>query len=123
LESTGWTTVLSNVDIDMCDFLGGPCCAVYINADFSPNDIIIDYNNFYELNDVYGVFNEVSTMVSAEHNWWGHASGPGGPGGRVNNAGKVVGKSADIEGLVNWDKWLVQEIDHTKHSPVPPGWD
>ena len=62
-----------------------------------------------------------SIAVDAEYNWWGHASGPSGPDGRVNKKGKVIGKGDAILGNVDWDPYLPQPVGHTPHSPVPPG--
>lgn len=61
-------------------------------------------NNIVD-NDV-GVENgDEDLTVDATGNWWGHASGPGGPDGRRNPAGREVGKGDDIEGDVEFDPW------------------
>ncbi|WP_128225600.1 hypothetical protein [Halobacteriaceae bacterium SHR40] len=49
--------------------------------------------------------------LDATDNWWGHASGPGGPDGRWNPAGREVGRGDDIEGDVAFDPWLRRPID------------
>lgn len=64
-----------------------------------------------EENDVYGLNNEVDVEVDGTDNWWGHASGPGGPDGRRNPAGREVGKGDDITGDVTFDPWLRRPID------------
>lgn len=69
-------------------------------------------NNNINGNDL-GVFNDDdSETIVATDNWWGHASGPGGPDGRRNPAGKEVGKGDDIEGDAVFDPWLKRSIDH-----------
>lgn len=59
-----------------------------------------------EDNDNFGLINEVPIEVDATDNWWGHASGPGGPDGRRNPAGKEVGNGDDIVGDIAFDPWL-----------------
>lgn len=60
-----------------------------------------------------GVFNDDdSETIDATENWWGHASGPGGPDGRRNPAGKEVGKGDEIEGDILFDPWLRRPTDH-----------
>ena len=80
--------------------------------------VVANYNNIAG-ND-YGL-KSTGPQVDATCNWWGHASGPSGPDGRVNNKGKIIGKGDAILGNVDWDPWLPQPIRHTKHDPVPPG--
>jgi len=80
------------------------------------------WNNIY--GNTEGVRNWDTTQIfKAENNWWGHASGPSGPGGRTNPAGKAVGKGDAVSLNVDWDPWLPQPIRHTPHDPVPPGLD
>lgn len=81
---------------------------------------LVNFNNFIA-NTNYGIYNGVASTIDATNNWWGHASGPSGPDGRVNKKGKVIGKGDAILGNVDWDPWLPQPIRHTKHDPVPPG--
>jgi len=69
-----------------------------------------------EFNDVEGngrrgALNADDATLAATDNWWGHASGPGGPDGRRNPAGKEVGKGDDIEGDVSFDPWLRRPTD------------
>ena len=83
-------------------------------------------NNEAHLNNIegntrYGVCNDTNTLFDAAFNWWGHASGPGGPDGRVNGKGKEIGKGDKVSANVDWDPWLPQPVDHTPHHPVPPG--
>lgn len=109
----------------------------YWNPTFEPNpvpgawacydgtsNIVAQYNNIYD-NTEYGV-RVVGTptngfVFNAEKNWWGHASGPGGDNGRVNNKGKVIGKGDAVSANVDWELYLPQPVGHTKHDPVPPG--
>lgn len=66
-------------------------------------------NNIVD-NDV-GVANaDEDLTVDATKNWWGHTSGPGGPDGRRNPAGREVGRGDDIEGDVDFDPWLRQPV-------------
>lgn len=83
------------------------------NPDIYPaNSGIHVSENDIEGNDL-GVFNgDDSETIDATHNWWGHASGPGGPDGRRNPAGKEVGKGDDIEGDVAFGPWLRRPNDH-----------
>lgn len=83
--------------------------------------IDINFNNIWG-NAGYGVnVKDAGETVDATNNWWGHASGPGGDYGRVNKAGKVIGKGDAVSENVEWDPWLPQPVRHTKHDPVPPG--
>ena len=79
----------------------------------------IHLNNIFD-NDL-GLDNQSDVTVDATDNWWGHASGPGGPDGRLNPKGHVIGKGNGISGPAIWDPYLPQPINHTKHDPVPPG--
>ena len=54
-------------------------------------------------------------------NWWGHASGPSGDGGRKDSEDVVIGKGDSVSDNVDWDPWLPQPVGHTKHNPTPPG--
>lgn len=63
-------------------------------------------------NSDFGLINETPVEVDARENWWGHASGPGGPDGRRNPAGKEVGMGDDIVGSVAFDPWLRRPKDH-----------
>lgn len=91
------------------------------------------HRNNIEDNGVFGVLNcaswvgkdrtytPASVTIDATENWWGHASGPSGEYGRVNPAGKVIGKGDAVSDNVEWDPWLPQPVKHTKHDPLPPG--
>ena len=59
-----------------------------------------------------GALNTDGDTLDATENWWGHASGPGGPDGRRNPAGREVGQGDDIEGDVAFDPWLRRSIDN-----------
>lgn len=86
------------------------------------SDVHVNYNNIYD-NRGYGVANFAlgGGILDARYNWWGHASGPGGPDGRVNPAGKIVGKGDKVGSNVSWEPWLPQPVGHTPNYPVPPG--
>jgi len=84
----------------------------------------VHYNNIYD--NSYGAISTnlegtIPMVMDATLNWWGHASGPSGDGGRKNPAGKVIGKGDAVSENVDWDPWLPQPVGHTKHDPVPPG--
>lgn len=66
-------------------------------------------NNIVD-NDVGVANGDEDLTVDATRNWWGHASGPGGPDGRRNPAGKEVGRGDDIEGDVEFDPWLRKAV-------------
>jgi nitrous oxidase accessory protein NosD len=72
---------------------------------------VVDFNDI-EGNTRRGVLNTDDATLDATGNWWGHASGPGGPDGRRNPAGKEVGKGDHIEGDVDFEDWLRRPIDH-----------
>lgn len=75
------------------------------------DETVVDFNNIAG-NTRRGVLNLDDDTLDATGNWWGHASGPGGPDGRRNPAGKEVGKGDDIEGNVDFDPWLRRSIDN-----------
>lgn len=75
------------------------------------DDTVVDFNNIEE-NTRRGVLNVDGATLDATDNWWGHASGPGGPDGRRNTAGHEVGNGDKIEGDVEFDPWLRRSIDH-----------
>jgi len=70
----------------------------------------VDFNNIAG-NSRRGALNVDDATLEATDNWWGHASGPGGPDGRRNPAGKEVGQGDDIEGDIEFDPWLRRPID------------
>ncbi|MEF8779475.1 MAG: hypothetical protein V5A46_02190 [Haloferacaceae archaeon] len=69
-------------------------------------------SNDIEGNTRRGVLSVDDATLDATDNWWGHASGPGGPDGRRNPAGKEVGQGDSVEGDVEFDPWLRRSIDH-----------
>lgn len=85
-----------------------------------PSGTETHYNNIVD-NAEFGVASIVWELtgeadeVDATLNWWGHASGPSGEYGRVNKAGKVIGKGDSVSLNVDWDPWLRNqlEIRHT----------
>ena len=92
---------------------------------FDISKIRIHHNSFTD-NDQYALSVDdglIGGPLDAKLNWWGHASGPSGPNGRTNKAGKVIGKGDAVFGDVDWDPWLPQPVGHTPHDPVPPGLD
>jgi hypothetical protein len=64
----------SGVNINTCQFLSGPWCAVWVESNFRDYDVVLRYNVF----DVgyCGICNTSTDIVDAELNWWGHVSGP-----------------------------------------------
>jgi len=78
-----------------------------IGIDGTPSNIYLNYNKIYD-NAGYGIYNYSGITIDATHNWWGHASGPGGEEGRTNPAGKIIGKGDEVSIDVNWDPWLSQ---------------
>jgi hypothetical protein len=82
-----------------------------VEVKVAASETIVDFNDI-EGNSRRGVLNADDATLDATENWWGHASGPGGPDGRRNPAGKEVGKGDDIEGDVAFEDWLRRSIDH-----------
>ncbi|MBL7125447.1 MAG: hypothetical protein ISS51_05080 [Dehalococcoidales bacterium] len=81
-----------------------------------PSGTEIHFNNIVGNVD-YGVKSSVwdeslggAEEVDATNNWWGHASGPSGEYGRVNRAGKVIGKGDSVSDNVDWDPWLRMRV-------------
>jgi len=94
----------------------------------TPSGTEIHYNNIVGNTDgvLSSIWGSHTGNVPIEHvdatlNWWGHASGPSGPDGRINKAGKVIGKGDSVSDNVDWDQWLPQPVFHTPNHPVPPG--
>ena len=79
----------------------------------------INFNNI-DGNTGFGVNNFDSVVIDATNNWWGHASGPSGEGGRKNKAGKIIGKGDAVSLHVNWDPWLSHPITPTQ---IANKWD
>lgn len=82
-----------------------------IEVKVAADETEVDFNDV-EGNTRRGALNVDTETLDATDNWWGHASGPGGPDGRRNPAGKEVGKGDDIEGDVAFDPWLRKPIDN-----------
>ena len=85
-------------------------CNLGVEIKVAADETELDFNNI-EGNTRRGVLNTDDATLSATDNWWGHASGPGGPDGRRNPAGKEVGKGDGIEGDVEFDPWLRRPTD------------
>jgi len=83
---------------------------VGIEVKVAADETTVDFNNVAG-NSRRGALNRDNATLDATDNWWGHASGPGGPDGRRNPADKEVGKGDDIEGDVTFDPWLRRPID------------
>lgn len=73
-------------------------------------NISAHWNNILN-NTAWGVNNTSSNLVDAKYNWWGHASGPSGEGGRINPAGIIIGKGDAVSENVDWDPWLPKPVD------------
>lgn len=101
IESSGTDYVVGGNDIEAND--------IGIEVKAAAGETRVESNNI-EGNAV-GVSNVDDQTLDATGNWWGHASGPGGEDGRVNPAGKEVGKGDDIEGDVAFDPWLRKPAD------------
>lgn len=71
----------------------------------------VEFNDI-EANTRRGVHNRDDATLDATDNWWGHASGPGGPDGRRNPDDTEVGQGDDIEGDVAFDPWLRRSIEN-----------
>jgi hypothetical protein len=70
--------------------------------------VSVNYNNI--AGNSWGVSNYDTGILNATNNWWGHPSGPSGPGGRPNSAGKIIGKGDAVSLKVGWNPWLSQPI-------------
>jgi nitrous oxidase accessory protein NosD len=81
-----------------------------VEVKVAAGETVVESNDI-EGNDRRGALNRDDASLDATDNWWGHASGPGGPDGRRNPAGKEVGKGDDIEGDVAFDPWLRRPVD------------
>jgi len=69
-----------------------------VGIDGTPSNINLHHNNIYG-NTGYGVYNYSSVLVTAENNWWGHASGPSGVGPGTGDA---------VSDNVLFDPWVGQ---------------
>lgn len=111
----GNPATLSNVTLERVDVSNNPNGIRFGEpgkSAFGLQDGTVEMSNI-ESNDNFGLINETPVEVDATDNWWGHASGPGGPDGRRNPAGKEVGKGDDIVGSVTFDPWLRQPSGHS----------
>ena len=101
----------------------------WLTSNFKPTGTTVTCNNIHD--NYWGLYvRDYATLspgdtsvlsVTAENNWWGHASGPSGPDGRTTKKGKEIGKGDAVSANVDWDPWLPQPVGHTPHDPVPPG--
>jgi hypothetical protein len=101
----------------------------WLTNNFKPAGTTITCNNIHD--NYWGLYvrdyatlspdDPIVLSVTAENNWWGHASGPSGPDGRTTKKGKEIGKGDAVSANVDWDPWLPQPVGHTPHDPVPPG--
>ncbi len=85
-------------------------------ANYLPSGTQIHFNNIVG-NVNYGVRSyawdgesDEIELVDATNNWWGHASGPSGPGGRINPDDVVIGKGDAVSDNVEWDPWLRRSV-------------
>jgi len=79
-------------EINGCEFTNN-LIGVHCSGDALPNII---YCNIYN-NTEYGVLNDDNETVTAEDNWWGHATGPSGVGSGTGDA---------VSDYVDYDPWL-----------------
>ncbi|MBX0325661.1 hypothetical protein EGH21_21835 [Halomicroarcula sp. F13] len=82
-----------------------------IEVKVAADETTVDFNDIAG-NTRLGAFNRDDTTLDATDNWWGHASGPGGPDGRRNPDGEEVGQGDDIEGDVAFEPWLRRSIEN-----------
>jgi hypothetical protein len=80
-----------------------------VEVKVAADETVVDFNDVVDSGRL-GVRNVDDATLDATDNWWGHASGPGGPDGRRNPAGQEVGKGDEIEGDVEFDPWLRRSI-------------
>ncbi len=75
---------------------------------------LINYNNIVD-NSGYAVRNtDTSVIVSAEYNWWGHASGPYHPGFNPGGMGD------SISDYVDFDPWLTVPVGIEEEPVAQP---
>ena len=96
----------------------------------TPSGTQVHYNNIAG-NEDYGVQsvvywhhtgNVLAEEIDATNNWWGHASGPSGPGGRTNPDDVVIGKGDAVSDNVEWDPWLRMPVrTNPAGKDLPPG--
>jgi len=99
----------------------GTAMRFWMDTDMECPAHVVNYNNFTGNDAAIRVGGEHACTLNAENNYWGKGSGPGGPDGRINPAGKPVGQGDAIFGDVDWDPYLPQAVGLTPHDPVPPG--
>lgn len=120
----GWTIGDHRIYQNTFDGLSGDAIILdYWNVGFTYLVSAINYNNFESIGGyAVNVTTADRLTENATNNWWGHASGPSGEGGRWNSANtKIIGKGDAVSLNVNWDPRLPQPVDHTPHHPVPTG--
>lgn len=100
-------TDISAVTIEDCDFISMVCGIRLTGA--GATDFQVHYCNI-DGNTDYGIDNSTPTIVDATYNWWGHASGPSGEGGRINPAGITIGKGDAVSINVNWNPRLPKPV-------------
>ena len=57
-------------------------------------DITIDTSNIFD-NTTYGLYNDITTQITATQNWWGHASGPDHATSNPSGTGNEVSDNVD----------------------------
>ncbi|MFC7020840.1 MULTISPECIES: hypothetical protein [Haloarcula] len=82
-----------------------------IEVKVAADETTVDFNDIAG-NTRLGAFNRDDGTLDATDNWWGHASGPGGPDGRRNPADREVGRGDDIEGDIAFEPWLRRSIEN-----------
>jgi parallel beta-helix repeat protein len=76
---------------------------------------VLRFNNIFD-NSTFGVCNwDSSLIVDAEHNFWGHASGPFHPTVNPGGLGEEVSDHVDF---VPWDPWVGANEGTTLSSPM-----
>jgi hypothetical protein len=79
------------------------------------NTQLMVLNNNIEANQNYGLYNEDTVTVDAEHNWWGDASGPYHP---VLNPGGLGDSVSDYVDFIPWSQNPVGIEDEPAAKPV-----
>lgn len=79
---------------------------IYLEAVAGGSSVFINRNSITGSSD-YGLYVKNSTVtINATHNWWGHASGPGGGVADPITARIANGTGVAISGTVHFDPWL-----------------
>ncbi len=91
---------------------GSGYCGVTIWNTGDGSGFLVNCNSF-DGSGIYGVESKTTTPIDATHNWWGHNSGPSGPGG--SGFGEAVSYNVDF------DPWLgdVPVIGSILIDPLP----